>query len=43
MYKKGISVFTGLKEYSLGENIEYLRKEKYILLPLFYESKMVNK
>lgn len=28
---------------SLPEVIEYLRKEKYILLPLFYESKMVNK
>ena len=28
---------------ALPEAIEYLRKEKYVLLPLFYESKMVNK
>lgn len=28
---------------ALSESIEYLRKENYILLPLFYESKMINK
>ena len=28
---------------ALPEAIEYLRKENYILLPLFYESKMINK
>jgi len=28
---------------ALPEVIEYLRKENYVLLPLFYESKMVNK
>lgn len=28
---------------ALPEVIEYLRKEKYVLLPLFYESKMINK
>jgi len=28
---------------ALPDAIEYLRKENYILLPLFYESKMVNK
>lgn len=28
---------------ALPEAIEYLRKENYVLLPLFYESKMVNK
>lgn len=28
---------------SLGETIEYLRNKGYILLPLFYESNMINK
>ena len=28
---------------ALPETIEYLRKENYVLLPLFYESKMVKK
>ena len=28
---------------ALPESIEYLRNENYILLPLFYESKMINK
>ena len=28
---------------ALPEAIEYLQKENYVLLPLFYESKMVNK
>lgn len=27
----------------LGEIIEYLQKDGYILLPLFYESNMINK
>ena len=28
---------------ALPESIEYLKKENYVLLPLFYESKMINK
>ena len=28
---------------TLPEVIEYLRDNNYVLLPLFYESKMVNK
>ena len=28
---------------TLPESIEYLKNENYVLLPLFYESKMINK
>lgn len=42
MYKKGISVFTGLKEYSLEKNIEYLRLAKSLGYEIVFSSAHIN-
>ena len=42
MYKKGISVFTGLKEYSLEKNIEYLRVAKSLGYEIVFSSAHIN-
>ena len=42
MYKKGISVFTGLKEYSLEDNIKYLRLAKELGYEIVFSSAHIN-
>ncbi len=42
MYKKGISVFTGLKEYSLEENIKYLNLAKELGYEIVFSSAHIN-
>ena len=42
MYKKGISVFTGLKEYSLEQNINYLRLAKDLGYEIVFSSAHIN-
>lgn len=38
MYRKGISVFTGLKEYPLEKNLEYLHKAKALGYEIVFSS-----
>lgn len=42
MYKKGISVFTGLKEYSLEDNIKYLKLAKSLGYEIVFSSAHIN-
>lgn len=42
MYKKGISVFTGLKEYNLEKNIEYLKLAKTLGYEIVFSSAHIN-
>ncbi len=42
MYKKGISVFTGLKDYNLNDNINYLRLAKEKGYEIVFSSAHIN-